>query len=794
MNGKKADGTKDTRKKKKASLPPLLKYLSLGSFTGYNIYIVISLFLSLIQSLFYLDPNFSINYTISLCVVQAYSVGFFLMGKFCMYVFFMGRVYYSFEKSSLGYPKKLLTTITTVFFAIMGVIGSLYMYSLYNDFTNLGNISEPIECLSFTGSTMSTIIIYCGATFDSLWSITCLLLFVLRLKKLMKMMDDIRKVQQQRSASIGNSRDRDTRKKSSSNRNKNNNNNNNNNNSNKHNNTRNIDENNYNNSNIYNNQQSLNGRPIMIMDQASNGESTLNRQSGHASDDETATTAMTAMTGTTLTMTTTNLKTLTTTSVLDRDHDNKYKSLRLPDNINISDRDTATNSDREQDMTQLTQILTVSTATGRFSGPASPSPKSGSGSPPLTSGSPVGTTDPEQQALALALTTISMGPNGKRNLDGNSNKTNIRANDDNESGGMETVPLEKGEDKGQGQGQGKVKGKGEKRKRGRKERNSMQSFSISSKILRKRKKQSRKKAKYVDKFVPLMLKMTILSFWCAVSTFTLGYTLWIQFPTLSGVVDSTINSLCMYLSFKFAEDMYNGLCGCCLFCQNDTCIQLKSVGIEKKSIKQTIKEQDREKSKTKSRTKTKTKTKTKIKTNVKGHLAHPSNNDSGIDVTASGDTRTKSDDPTSEYDSKNSSKMSSHTDSGSRASFEDDEDVDVDENEDEDDSQDSEYDVPGYEDDDSDDRRQQASTPVGTVLMHKISSMNFRANSDDMAGDSGDDNDNDNGNKGDKADKAADILNATDLGVVEADNKEIISRQNDSEHRGDGDDKKEQHD
>ena len=43
----------------------------------------------------------------------------------------------------------------------------------------------------------------------------------------------------------------------------------------------------------------------------------------------------------------------------------------------------------------------------------------------------------------------------------------------------------------------------------------------------KRKKQSRKKGRYVDKFVPLMFKMTILSFWCAMSTFTLGCTVWI---------------------------------------------------------------------------------------------------------------------------------------------------------------------------------------------------------------------------------------------------------------------------
>ena len=64
----------------------------------------------------------------------------------------------------------------------------------------------------------------------------------------------------------------------------------------------------------------------------------------------------------------------------------------------------------------------------------------------------------------------------------------------------------------------------------------------------------------VRKFLPIMLKLSILSLWCALSTFLLGLVLWTIYPTLSAVIDSTIGGICVYLSFHFNNHAYEVLC------------------------------------------------------------------------------------------------------------------------------------------------------------------------------------------------------------------------------------------
>ena len=129
----------------------LLKYLSVSSFVGNNIYVLISFSLSLIKSLYYTNSWIVINYSIEYCVCEACSVVFFLIGTFGMYLFFIARVYYSFVNSSLQYSIKFLYTITSIFCLIMSIVGIVYMISLYRDFSQLGNVDTPVECMQFTG-------------------------------------------------------------------------------------------------------------------------------------------------------------------------------------------------------------------------------------------------------------------------------------------------------------------------------------------------------------------------------------------------------------------------------------------------------------------------------------------------------------------------------------------------------------------------------------------------------------------------------------------------------------------
>eukprot|EP01084_Bolivina_argentea_P122496 217058_1 len=72
-------------------------------------------------------------------------------------------------------------------------------------------------------------------------------------------------------------------------------------------------------------------------------------------------------------------------------------------------------------------------------------------------------------------------------------------------------------------------------------------------------------------FFPIILKLTILSFWCAFSTLSLGFGLWTIYPNLSSIIDSFINAFCVYLSFSFNNKLFRILCMpfiSCKYCTN----------------------------------------------------------------------------------------------------------------------------------------------------------------------------------------------------------------------------------
>ena len=86
-----------------------------------------------------------------------------------------------------------------------------------------------------------------------------------------------------------------------------------------------------------------------------------------------------------------------------------------------------------------------------------------------------------------------------------------------------------------------------------------------------------------EKLVALILKMSIVTGTSAISTLILAFSVWIYFPSVASVVDSFINSFCVYLSFKFAERKYRKLCFCFVSCKCGACSQLKVVGFERES-------------------------------------------------------------------------------------------------------------------------------------------------------------------------------------------------------------------
>ena len=87
-------------------------------------------------------------------------------------------------------------------------------------------------------------------------------------------------------------------------------------------------------------------------------------------------------------------------------------------------------------------------------------------------------------------------------------------------------------------------------------------------MIHRKRRHKKKKPDIVHKFLPIMLKLSILSAWCAFSTFGLGFGLWTIYPTLSSVIDSTINAFCVYLSFGFTKTLYELLCSPFISCKN----------------------------------------------------------------------------------------------------------------------------------------------------------------------------------------------------------------------------------
>eukprot|EP01084_Bolivina_argentea_P000012 20_1 len=104
----------------------------------------------------------------------------------------------------------------------------------------------------------------------------------------------------------------------------------------------------------------------------------------------------------------------------------------------------------------------------------------------------------------------------------------------------------------------------------------MQSIRLSfDKIKKKVGNKKGSKQDMVQQYLPIMLKLSILSTWCALSTITLGFGLWTIYPTISSVIDSTINAICVYLSFGFTNKLYQRLCLSFLLCGK--CDKHKSV-------------------------------------------------------------------------------------------------------------------------------------------------------------------------------------------------------------------------
>jgi len=92
----------------------------------------------------------------------------------------------------------------------------------------------------------------------------------------------------------------------------------------------------------------------------------------------------------------------------------------------------------------------------------------------------------------------------------------------------------------------------------------------------RKKSRTRKKPDLVHEYLPIMLKLSILSAWCAFTTVALGFGLWTVYPTMSSVVDSTINAICVYLSFGFSKRAYVILCSPFIACTNCSSCQFST--------------------------------------------------------------------------------------------------------------------------------------------------------------------------------------------------------------------------
>eukprot|EP01084_Bolivina_argentea_P013550 25439_1 len=175
------------QRKKGKSVDPLIKKCAFISLLGYTIFVVISFALYLIQSLYYI-PSIHIAYSTVICQAQTFNIVFFMIGKLAMYFYFMALVHVAFRGSFLSYSVTLIGTMAFLFSLLMCSIGAFYMVFLYMDFSSVGPIDSPSDCDKFEASEYSKIAIWTGATCDAIWSFTCLLLFYLRLRKITKLM------------------------------------------------------------------------------------------------------------------------------------------------------------------------------------------------------------------------------------------------------------------------------------------------------------------------------------------------------------------------------------------------------------------------------------------------------------------------------------------------------------------------------------------------------------------------------------------------------------------------------
>eukprot|EP01083_Nonionella_stella_P087731 244166_1 len=350
--------------KSRVKIDPLVRRCATVSLFGYTVFVLISFILDLISSFWYIE-SIGIHYTKMLCQIQTFNIVFFMIGKLAMYFFFMLLVHVSFKESMFAYPPKLLASVAFVFFLIMCTVGACYTVFLFLDFEAMNSITSPTNCLHFKASTRTTTVIWIGSTCDAIWSFTCLLLFYLRLRAIVKVMER---------------------------------------------------------------QKAASRRDVMK----------ITKQSALQMSSET------------------DPETVTPTTPIS------------PYSSNIPLEKVVSNS--------------------------------------------VYVDQPDLSARQHSARRPSM----------------------------------------------------------------MDSFQSGVNTIRLSMAKSKKKTpSQVQKFLPVMLKLTILCTWCALSTASLGFSLWTVYPTLSSVIDSTINGICVYLSFGFARNMYRVLCVPFISCKQ--CIDCMAV-------------------------------------------------------------------------------------------------------------------------------------------------------------------------------------------------------------------------
>ena len=140
---------------------PVFRYLSILSMTCYNVFILLSFILYLIQSFYYL-PASDVSYSRLLCQCEAYNVAFFMLGKECMYLLFMARVYFSFNSTSFAYSKRMLQVLTFTFVVVMAGIGLVYGIFMYSSNVADETIDEPTDCHNVQLSPAEQAVIYTG--------------------------------------------------------------------------------------------------------------------------------------------------------------------------------------------------------------------------------------------------------------------------------------------------------------------------------------------------------------------------------------------------------------------------------------------------------------------------------------------------------------------------------------------------------------------------------------------------------------------------------------------------------